>query len=272
MHLRRPIAVAIARSRTPALVVGVVLVATSFVHETPWMSSVGVVLVLASVVSTFLPGIQVRTRPLTIECPVRGRWVAVNSPADRVPSHGVHSAGQTYAIDLVHWPDAAEPWRPVHRWPLMRRPDEFPGYGQPVLAPVDGRVVKVRDRWRDHWSRNSWPALLYAFVEGSARELLGPGALMGNHVVVDLGDGTYAALAHLRRGSVRVSEGQTVHVGDPVAECGNSGNTSEPHLHLQLMDSPRASIAAGLPFTFAHHELPRNEEALVVEPSVHRGT
>ena len=67
-------------------------------------------------------------------------------------------------------------------------------------------------------------------------------------MIIDLGDGTYAALAHLRRRSIRVRPGQHVGVGDQIAECGNSGNTTEPHLHFQLMDHHRIAVAAGLPF------------------------
>lgn len=194
------LAVVAARLRLPTLICGVLLVVTSPLHGQPVVSWAGAVLVAASVLSTFVRGLAGRREPVVVEVPVRGRWIAINSPADKVPSHGVHSTGQTYAIDLVHWPDPGTVWTPVHRWPLMRRPEDFPGFGQPVLAPADGRVVRTSNSWRDHWSRNFWPALLYAFVEGSARELLGPGALLGNHVILDLGDGTYAALAHLRRG------------------------------------------------------------------------
>jgi murein DD-endopeptidase MepM/ murein hydrolase activator NlpD len=81
-------------------------------------------------------------------------------------------------------------------------------------------------------------------------------------VVLDLGDGVYAALAHLRRGSVQVTKGQRVTAGQQIAECGNSGNSSEPHLHFQLMDHAHASIAAGLPFTFQGSGVPRNLEPL----------
>ena len=109
--------------------------------------------------------------------------------------------------------------------PLMRRPETFPGFGQPIFAPADGKVVRTRGWWRDHWSRNSWPALLFLFLEGPARELLGPGGLLGNHVVLDVGDGTYAALAHLKRDSIRVTRGSTVRAGQQLAECGNSGNS-----------------------------------------------
>ena len=145
------------------------------------------------------------------------------------------------------------------------RPETFPGFGQPVFAPAAGTVVRTRDRWRDHWSRNSWPALMYLLVEGSIRELLGPGGLLGNHIVIDLGDGTYVALAHLKRRSIKVSEEQQVNPGQELAACGNSGNSSEPHLHFQLMDSQRIAFAAGLPFAFAGSDIPTNGNPLRVE-------
>jgi hypothetical protein len=58
-----------------------------------------------------------------------------------------------------------------------------------VLAPADGVVVRAHGRERDHRSRSSWPSLLYLFAEGSLRELTGPSRVLGNHVVLDLGDG-----------------------------------------------------------------------------------
>jgi Peptidase family M23 len=187
--------------------------------------------------------------PVVVQPPVGGRWLAVNSPARRVPSHGVQAYGQAYAIDLVFDPPGGG--RPgMSWWPPARRPAEFPGFGQPVLAPADGVVVRVHDAERDHWSRTSPLALLYLFTVELAREFFGPSRILGNHVVLDLGDGTYALLAHLRRRSVRVRPGQRVTAGQPLAECGNSGNTSEPHLHFQLMDHPSVLRAAGLPVRF----------------------
>jgi hypothetical protein len=250
--------VVVARLRVPFLVIGVLLVVTSPLHHLAWVSGLGAALILMSLATTFMPGGHVKREPIPVHPPVQGRWIAVNSPANKVPSHGVHSAGQTYAIDLVYWPDTTEPWKSLHKWPLLRRPQAFPGFGQPIFAPADGKVVRTRDCWRDHWSRNSWPALPYLLLEGSARELLGPGGLLGNHVVLELGDRTYAALAHLRRGSIKVTKGQVVRAGQPLAECGNSGNSSEPHIHFQLMDTSRPAFAAGLPFCFAGYDTPEN--------------
>jgi murein DD-endopeptidase MepM/ murein hydrolase activator NlpD len=122
-------------------------------------------------------------------------------------------------------------------------------------------VVRAHDAEGDHWSRTSPPAMLYLVAEGMVRELLGPGRILGNHVVLDLGDGVYAALAHLRRGSVRVRPGDRVAAGQQLAAWGNSGNSTEPHLHFQLMDHPSVLLAAGLPVAFDHFQVAGADQA-----------
>lgn len=140
----------------------------------------------------------------------------------------------------------------------MRPPAAFSSFGQPVLAVADGVVVRASDRQRDHRSRESWASLAYLFVvEGFFREVAGPPFILGNHLVVDHGDGSYSTYAHLRRGSLRVSAGDEVHTGQQLAEVGNSGNTTEPHLHLQVMDDPRVTAAAGVPFRWSDVEIAR---------------
>lgn len=88
--------------------------------------------------------------------PVTGRWSALNSPADRTPSHGLHAYGQTFAIDVVAEPEPGA--RPSFRalWPLTRRATDFPAFGAPILAVADATVVRTHDRQRDHLSRTSW--------------------------------------------------------------------------------------------------------------------
>ncbi|MET7408312.1 M23 family metallopeptidase [Streptomyces parvulus] len=199
--------------------------------------------------------------PVEVGPPVRGRWSALNSPADRTPSHGVHAYGQTFAIDLVAEPGPGA--RPGFRvlWPLARRNRDFPAFGAPLLAVADATVVRARDTQRDHLSRTSLPALLYLMVlEGSVRELAGVRRVIGNHVVLDLGDGTHALYAHVRRGSLAVREGDRVAAGQVLAHCGNSGNSTEPHVHFQLMDGPDPDTARGVPFTWRGIGVPRNGE------------
>lgn len=145
--------------------------------------------------------------PVEVGPPVTGRWSALNSPADRTPSHGTHAYGQTFAIDVVAEP--AEGARPGFRWlwPIARRNSAFPAFGAPLLAVADATVVRAVDDQRDHLSRTSLLALMYLMiVEASVRDLSGVKRVVGNHVVLDLGDGTFALYAHLRNGSLAVRE------------------------------------------------------------------
>ena len=136
-------------------------------------------------------------------------------------------------------------------------------------------MIAVHDTARDHRSRSTWPALIYLLVlEAFGRELAGPRQVLGNHVVIDTEDGAHAVLAHLQRGSVTVTPGQLVHCGEVIARCGNSGNSSEPHVHFQLQDHRWPLVAAGLPFAFTGVDLegpgddgiPANEAAMVATP------
>ncbi|WP_067535219.1 M23 family metallopeptidase [Nocardia crassostreae] len=196
-----------------------------------------------------------------LAAPISGEWTAVNSPADRVPSHGTHWGGQSHAIDLTGNPDAA----PSFSYWRLRRPEEFPAFDSPVLAPADGTVVKVVDLRRDHRARTSLLGLLYFFVvEQIVRSFAPDSFVFGNHVVIELADGVFAELCHLREDSILVRPGDRVRAGQPIARVGNSGNSTEPHLHFQLMDSLDPTSARGIPFTWTGIGVPRSGERFAV--------
>lgn len=213
-----------------------------------WIGWPGLILFLAGMVLYFRFG-KVKAAPVRVNPPVRGTWTAINSPASKTPSHGLHAYGQTYAMDLV--PNADGEGNLKLGWDGgMHAPERYPGFGEEVYSPVDGSVVGVKSRARDHLSRDSWPALAYFFVESAVRELTGPGRLLGNYITIETEPGVYAVLAHLKRDSVRVRPGERVRAGQEIAACGNSGSSTQPHLHFQLMDRRSPLIAAGLPFEF----------------------
>jgi hypothetical protein len=248
----------------PLLVVGLIGVwlLTSVLPAAAWAAVciAGVALWAVAFVLTIAPGAP-QVDPVVLAPPVAGRWIALNSPTDRVPSHGTHGLAQTWAVDLVYEPrEGTRPAFGTGAW--FRDPSDYPGFGAQILAPADATVALTSDGARDHRSRSSWPAFALMLADGMARDLLGARHLLGNHVVLDLGGGVHAVLAHLQRGSIAVRPGERVHRGQVVARCGNSGNSSEPHLHLQLMDSAHPTLAAGIPFTFGDAGMPRNGEPL----------
>jgi hypothetical protein len=106
-------------------------------------------------------------------------------------------------------------------------------FGTPVLAPAAGIVVKVVDSVADN-------------VPGVVNSAAPP----GNYVVIDHGGGEHSLLAHFRRGSVRVRQGDRVATGQQLAECGNSGQSTMPHLHYHLQTGRDYRDGVGLPAFF----------------------
>ncbi len=109
-------------------------------------------------------------------------------------------------------------------------------FGQPILAPGAGTVVTALDGEPDRT-----PGQLIAEPP------------LGNHVIIDHENGEYSFLAHLRQGTVAVQAGQRVEAGDLVGECGNSGHSSEPHLHYHLQTTPDFGMGDGLPPQFTRY-------------------
>ncbi|MEV6377924.1 M23 family metallopeptidase [Streptomyces sp. NPDC051773] len=191
--------------------------------------------------------------PSPVEVPIAGRWRAINGPGTKIPSH-THSHAQTYAIDLTCHPSVEVAPAFHWIWPLGRHPRHYPAFGKAVLAPGDGVVVATVDGQRDHFSRTSLPGYVYLYLEGFVRSLGWSRHLWGNHIVLRLDQGVYAGFAHLKHSSLRVAVGDRVVTGQQLAECGNSGNSSEPHLHFQLMDGPDSETAHGLPFEWRYSD------------------
>jgi hypothetical protein len=198
---------------------------------------------------------------VSLAYPFTGRWLVRNSPANRVPSHGTPAFSSAHAIDFVPV-DMRHRSAPFTLGSLFRPepPERFIGFRLPVLAPVAGTVIAVHDGDPDHDAFRGVPSVGYALTQRRRAAAGWPG-LAGNHVLIEVAPGAVVALCHLRRGSVTVVTGQVVTVGHPVGQCGNSGNSTEPHVHLQAMTHADADRARALPIEFPHG-LPRNGQVV----------
>jgi len=193
--------------------------------------------------------------------PFQGRWLTQNSPANRVPSHGTTLLATSFAIDFVPVDEVGRS-APLTLGSLLRPepPERFPGFGRSILAPVHGVVVAMHHEEPDHHSFRGLPSVGYALTQ-RRRAAAGWVELAGNHVMIETRDGPVVAVCHLQRGSVQVQLGQSVRLGETLGRCGNSGNSTEPHVHLQAIDRVDVLHASAVPITFGGC-LPRNGEII----------
>ncbi|APR78217.1 secreted peptidase [Minicystis rosea] len=123
------------------------------------------------------------------------------------------------------------------------RLEDYGCWNVPVVAPTSGTIHVAHDGEPDHE-----PGKLSFDTR----------APLGNHVVIALPTGTFLIVAHLRNGSVVAREGEPVLEGAPLGACGNSGNTSEPHVHIHHQrQDPRGrpiNFSEGLPLFFRGHD------------------
>lgn len=203
---------------------------------------------------------------IDLQYPFHGRWLVQNSPADRVPSHGTEAFGSALAIDFVPLGASGRATAPVRLSSLLRPEDPslFPGFGREILAPHDGIVVAANDELPDHPAHRGIPSVRYALSQASrARE--GWRALAGNHVMIQAAPGVVVVLCHLQQESLTIGPGQRVRLGEVVGRCGNTGNSTEPHVHVQVVDRAEVDDAIQpVPFTLAG-ALPHNGD--VVNPA-----
>jgi murein DD-endopeptidase MepM/ murein hydrolase activator NlpD len=177
--------------------------------------------------------------------PLRGEdWFAANGPDNAtghrralIPVGGLARIAQRFAIDWVQIRDGA-----THRGDSENNANYY-AWGQDAIAVADGIVASVKDDIPENVPGIDSRAVPITL------ETVG-----GNYVILDIGDGRYAFYAHLQPGSLRMAPGDRVRRGQVLGLVGNSGNSTEPHLHFHLADANSALGAEGLPFVFDSFE------------------
>ena len=204
--------------------------------------------------------------PIVIHSPLRGKnWLAANGPSNTsphrramLPVNGLPHIGQRYAIDWIQLGDDGKTFtgdehdnKSYHAW------------DQEIHAAADGKIVEVKDGIPENVPNSGKLAVQMTYD-----------TLAGNHIIEQLNEDHYAAYAHLRPGTIKVKVGDTVHAGDVLAHLGNTGNSSEPHLHFQVCDAPSFPASEGLPFaidqyTYDDYKLDKAPKPLLTIKSSH---
>ncbi len=165
-----------------------------------------------------------------LRLPFEGEWTVVWGGRTPVENYHVVDAAQRFAYDLLVTKDGST------RRGESEGPEDFYCWGKKIVSPAAGTVTAAVDGLPDQ-----------------APGAMDPGNPAGNHVVIDHGAGEHSLLAHFQQGSVAVEKGQKVEPGQLLGLCGNSGNTSEPHLHYHLQTAPTFGEGVGLPAQFQHY-------------------
>src|SRR5918997_1557586 len=174
--------------------------------------AIGTVFLAVELVRVYTPPAD----PVAVEPPLAGEWAMLSGGRSTLVSHHYPTPIVSNAVDFVRLDEEG------------RGHDGAPkgggswyGFGEPVLAPADGTVVSVSDVHPDAPVGN-----------------VGVTPPTGNHILLDIGGGGYAALGHPPQGRARGGGGGRVRPGQRIAAVGDSGDSLVPHLHFHVQDSP----------------------------------
>jgi murein DD-endopeptidase MepM/ murein hydrolase activator NlpD len=171
--------------------------------------------------------------------PFEGQWLVFWGGDSRELNHHHDSRHQRFAFDFVVVDEAGR----THQDEGRENKDYY-AFGQPVLAPADGVVTDVITGVRDN-------------TPGS----MNPTFAGGNAVILMHREHEVSVLAHFQQGSIRVKCGDNVKRGQVLGLCGNSGNSSEPHIHFHVQNTPILQDGTGLRCVFEKVTVTRNAKS-----------
>lgn len=179
-----------------------------------------------------LPNVSTYRAQRLYRLPFEGEWMVVNGGIDKAHSHSWGVCSQRYAYDFY-----IRNGEETHSGDGTSVTDYF-CYNQAIVAPADGVIVELKDKFED------------TPVSGKPEIQCTASDVRGNYIVIKHAEREYSTIAHIKKNSFLVKVGDTVKEGQEIARCGNSGNTSEPHIHFQIQQGQSFLFNASLPITF----------------------
>lgn len=160
----------------------------------------------------------------TYQMPITEEWFTFWGGTNELVNYHYALENQRYAYDLVILKgDATFDGNPEDN-------ESYYAFGKDVVAPREGVVVSVENNIADNTPT----------VDTNEEEPL------GNHVILEHENNEYSVIAHLQEGTLKVDEGDQLNAGDVLGLAGNSGNSSEPHIHFHVADGAGWEEAASI--------------------------
>ncbi len=165
-----------------------------------------------------------------LELPFNDSWYVVWGGRDLTHNYHASLADQRFAIDVLQLEGGS-----TFEGDGTQNTDYY-CYGDTLYAPAAGQIVAMKNN-----------------VEENIPGETNTDELFGNYVIIDHGNDEFSVLAHMITGSIPLNPGDMVEKGEMIGLCGNSGNSTEPHLHYHLQNSPLISSGEGLPAQFRNY-------------------
>lgn len=148
--------------------------------------------------------------------PFKGEWLVVWGGDAVAQNYHQDAPDQRFAFDIVKVDAKGSSYKGDGT-----KNEDYYAFGQEIIAPADGIVTYVVDGIHDN-------------IPGEMNKMFVP----GNVVIIKHSENEYSLFAHFKQNSIRVKIGDKVTKGQPLGLCGNSGNSSEAHLHFQVQNTP----------------------------------
>lgn len=174
--------------------------------------------------------------------PFKGTWTVVNGCFTKTYSHSWDLPSQRYAYDFIQVQEGQS-----YKGDL-KEVSNYHCYDQEIISPADGQVIEIIDGSED------------SIIIDSEKFYSPAKHIAGNYLVIKHAEGEYSFLAHLKKGSILVKENDLVKQGQVIASCGNTGNSTEPHLHFQLQNGPDFYRSLGLPIKFKDFDIHKPDD------------
>ncbi len=156
--------------------------------------------------------------------PFKEEWTVVWGGDTKELNYHIEHQAQKNAFDFVITNEKGKSFKTNGK-----TNDDYYAFGKEIIAPCDGEVVLVVDGIKDN-------------IPGMSNPVYVP----GNTVILKTAHNEYLFFAHFKQHSIVVKPGQKVKTGQLLGFCGNSGNSSEPHLHFHIQNVEDMNIATGI--------------------------
>src|SRR5699024_5842926 len=166
------------------------------------------------------------------DVPFQGEWLVFWGGLNSLVNYHYDYENQRYAYDFVMMIDDSS----YDGGPALN--NSYYTFGKVCLAPAGGRIVAIKKDVKDNESVGA----------------LNEGQPLGNYVIIDHGNEEYSYLVHFKYQSIEVNLGDKINRGDLLGLVGNSGNSSEPHIHFHVADSPDPMTSKSIRINFERTE------------------